>query len=503
MKKHITFRCASLLLLAAMLTSLTACGGEETAETTAPDQTDSITTEAVDPTGVCELPDTDWEGREFRVLGYENTANPQFSNFEIWTKEEDGDVVNDAVFRRNTAVEDRYNVKIAQYMDSSDADQARSTIGHMRAMAMAGEELYDLAFCSIRSIGTAAREGLFYDLNDVEYIDFSKNWWNQNVNDTLTVNGRLFFTNSDFSLRDKNRVYLMLFNKELVNQHDLGNYYDMVRDGTWTIDKMAEGCKAVSGDTNGDGQLDYYDTFGFVMDSYNGGVALAVGGGVRIMQHQDGDIVLTANDEHTVNVIDKVMTITAAERVGSSCQDWKGKVLPISSHWLFSSNVFKEGRALFVSSFAHSLKTYSAESANDYGILPYPKYDEAQEGYHIYADSFGMLFGIPSTTPTPDFSGFMLEALSYQASTTSLPAYVEISCKTKYTYDNDSAEMLNLIFDNIVYEPAEIFGISGVQTILFDVISTGKNTFASQYAKVEEMALTDLEQMMEDIEAVE
>ena len=114
-----------------------------------------------------------------------------------------------------------------------------------------------------------------------------------------------------------------------------------------------------------------------------------------------------------------------------------------------------------------------------------------------------MLFGIPSTTPTPDFSGFMLEALSYQASTTSLPAYVEISCKTKYTYDNDSAEMLNLIFDNIVYEPAEIFGISGVQTILFDVISTGKNTFASQYAKVEEMALTDLEQMMDDIEAVE
>ncbi len=502
MRKNPKNCCMSLLLLAALMTSLAACGGDTDTEAAVSD-TSAEGSENVDTALVCELPDTDWGGREFRVLGYENTANPQFSNFEIWTKEEDGDVVNDAVFRRNTVIEDRYNVKIVQYMDSSDADQARSTIGHMRAMAMAGEELYDLAFCSIRSIGTAAREGLFYDLNDVEYIDFSKNWWNQKVNDTLTVNGRLFFTNSDFSLRDKNRVYLLIFNKELVNQYDLGNYYDMVRDGTWTIDKMTEGCKAVAGDTNGDGQLDYYDTFGFAMDSYNGGVALAVGGGVKVMQYQDGEIVLTANDEHTVNVLDKVMTITAAERVGSSCQDWKGKVLPFSSHWLFSSNVFKEGRALFVSTFAHSLKTYSAESANDYGILPYPKYDEAQEDYNIYADSFGMLFGIPSTTPTPDFSGFMLEALSYQSSSTSLPAYIETSCKTKYTYDNDSAEMLDLIFDNIVFETAEIYGISGVQTILFDVISTGKNTFASQYAKVEEMALIDLEQMIEDIEAVE
>ncbi|MBQ2707524.1 MAG: hypothetical protein IJF67_04610, partial [Clostridia bacterium] len=144
----------------------------------------------------------------------------------------------------------------------------------------------------------------------------------------------------------------------------------------------------------------------------------------------------------------------------------------------------------------------SANCVDDYGILPFPKYDEAQENYINLADRFAMLVGIPSTTPTPEFSAFMLEALSAEARTTSLPAYIDVSCKTKYTYDENSAEMLDLIFGNLYYETALIYGISGLKTIVYDAMKAKANNFASSYASIESSAKADLDKLVEDILAV-
>ena len=165
--------------------------------------------------------------------------------------------------------------------------------------------------------------------------------------------------------------------------------------------------------------------------------------------------------------------------------------------------VFYEGRALFSVTFPHSLSGLSANSVDDYGILPFPKYDESQENYTSLVNSYAMLMGIPATTTTPEFSAFMLEALSAEAHTTSLPAYLEISCKTKYTYDEDSANMLDLIFSNLYYDTALIYNISGVNTIINDVLKSKTNNFASMYAAIEGSALANLEKLVEDITAVE
>ena len=114
----------------------------------------------------------------------------------------------------------------------------------------------------------------------------------------------------------------------------------------------------------------------------------------------------------------------------------------------------------------------------------------------------GMLMGIPSTTPDPDFSGFMLEALSHASQTTSLPAYYEISCKTKYTYDKDSAEMMDIIFDGIVFEPAMVYNISGINNLLYEMAKGGTNDFASRYASVEAAAKEDIKKLIADFAAI-
>jgi len=490
----------TLFLLSSLI--LNSCGGSaDTTDTTASSEPIETTT-AADPAKVCDLPAKDWGGEEFHVLGYENTQHAQFSNFEIWVESENGEVVNDAIYRRNTAVEDRYNVKIVQTLIPG-TDVVSSTLTDMRSLALSGDDLYDLAFCGVSTIGSAAREALFYDLNTMEYLDFSKEWWNPEVNNRLEVQGRLFFTNSDFSLRDKNRAYILAFNKSLMEEYKLPDCFEAVHNGTWTLDMMRENCMAVANDVNGDGQVDYYDMFGLVLDSTNSYSALAISAGVETLANKDGSYELVINDEHTVNVIDKVLSILSEDRVSSACNDWEGETLPFDSIWSFSGKVFNEGRALYTITFPHGLAGLSANCTDDYGIIPFPKYDEAQKDYTSLVNNYAMLMGIPASTSTPEFSAFMLEALSAESYTTSLPAYIEVSCKTKYTYDEDSAAMLDLIFDNLYYDTAIIYNISGVNTILNDVLKTKKNGFASKYASVEKRALTGLEKLVEDILAVE
>jgi len=162
MKKYI-----SVCLLAALLTSLAACGGDVGV-------TDSTDTTAVDTTTdtatVSDLPDMDWGGEEFHVLGLQNTSSTQFSTFEVAVESENGDVVNDAIYRRNVAVEDRYNVKIVETKHNANTGgDAMADV--IRKAVLADEDIYDLAFCAIDGIGKLAREGILYDLNELDYDD--------------------------------------------------------------------------------------------------------------------------------------------------------------------------------------------------------------------------------------------------------------------------------------------------------------------------------------------
>lgn len=200
---------------------------------------ESATVETEDKNKTLDLPDIDWEGREFRVLGYENSRT-QFSTFEIDSDGENGDIVNDAVFRRNTAIEEKYNVVITEIKDSSNTDYVTATEPLIRKTVLAGEDLYDLVFITAFKSGVMAREQLLYNLLDVDYIDFTKEWWNQDINETLSINDQLYFTTSDFSLRDKNRAYILLYNRTMADELMLGNPIDMVYDGTWTLDVFSQ-----------------------------------------------------------------------------------------------------------------------------------------------------------------------------------------------------------------------------------------------------------------------
>ncbi len=499
-KIKLIYRVIGIVLCFLTIANIAACANNDSKE---PSDTNSDTTTAVEETTEIikpNLPDTKFDGKEFLIMGREDPAYPQFTNFEFWVEIADGDVVNDAVFNRNATIEDRYDVVIKQEL-------VKETISQLKKLVSSVEDRYDVAALNdLTGASTIAASNHMLDFNKIDYIDFTKPWWNADVNSELSFAGKLYYTTSDYLLLDKQRTYILIFNKKLADSYNLGNLFQLVRDNKWTSDTMLNMLVTVSSDLDGGGKMTDEDQYGLGMDSYLSFYTFYTGMGGRIAGRDENDNpTLVMNSEKNVSIIEKLMNLTCNQDIAFFCNDYSGKVK--YDFWYTSSNMFYAGRILFITAFPHMLKSISANTDVDfeYGVIPNPKYDENQDKYYTIPDSYhSMVLTIPVTNNDESFAGFMLEALSAESMTTTLPAYYEISCQTKYIYDKESAEMLDIIFNGIIYDLGSIFDWGTLGAMLKSTIPAAKkNNFASQYAKLETKAMRDIEKTIEKFENAE
>ena len=436
-----------LLLTLLLLVQFCACTNQadtENNDNSVQISDNSASSESTDMSKISELPEKNWDGREFRVLGYENSYT-QFSTFEIDTDGETGEVVNDAVYRRNLAIEEKYNVEITEYKDTEPV-YGNATAPFIRQFVLAQEDEFDLVFANANCIGALAREGLFADLKEIDYIDFSKDWWNKEVNDSLSIMNKQYFASSNFSLRDKSRAYIMLYNRALADDYDLGNPVDYVHNGTWTFDVMSQWARIAAQDLNGNGTVDDSDTFGIVMDSYQSTQALTSGFGIRVIGKDENDIPqFTLGDERSVTVYDKI----------------KGFIYNNESIYIGDAydiiDMFANNQALFFPEVMYHVKTMRDRELN-FGVLPCPKYDESQELYIQSTDSWCLSpVCVPITTPNADRTSFILQLMAEKSYEMVTPAYYDVCLQGKYISDEESADMMDIIFGAWRVDNMEIF----------------------------------------------
>lgn len=201
--------------------------------------------------------------------------------------------------------------------------------------------------------------------------------------------------------------------------------------------------------------------------------------------------------------IDKVLSVANNKNTSFYCEDFNGKV--DYDFWGVMSTAFYDGRLLFMAAFAHSLSSASSNTDVEYGVVPYPKYDEKQEKYVSSTDpEWASVFAIPASVSNPDFSAFVLEALSASSKYDVLPAYYEVATKTKYTYDEDSPVMLDIIFSGMRYDLAIIYNWGGIKDMFTSTIpSAGENNFTSQYASIESKILGAIENTVNSFSSIE
>ena len=146
--------------------------------------------------------------------------------------------------------------------------------------------------------------------------------------------------------------------------------------------------------------------------------------------------------------------------------------------------IFSEGRGLSMMHFTSSAAVYLREMEDPYLILPMPKADETQETYRSYANPWMDAFvAIPKNADT-DFAGFVSEALAYYSYKNVRPLSYELTYKTKMARDENSAEMLGIIFDNLYLDFGCITDFGGQCDILANVLA-GEGEFASAMASSE------------------
>ena len=66
-----------------------------------------------------------------------------------------------------------------------------------------------------------------------------------------------------------------------------------------------------------------------------------------------------------------------------------------------------------------------------------------------------------------------------------MPEYYN-KVKSRYVLDNDTPRMLDIILGNVIYDVGLIYNWGNMSTIICtNVLNQRKNTFASDYAKIE------------------
>jgi len=439
MTKHTKANRTLLLLLAALLTLGTACGGEAapSGDTTAAGGAEDTTTAAPEiDNSKDELPKLDFGGKVFKVLAAQSTAYKGYLDVE----EQTGDILNDAVFNSNRAVEERLNIVFEQTVQG--AVDANNTGGNL---IMAGDHVYDLISLTDRNAFSFAVQGMLLPYDDMPYVDLEKDYWVQGINDVIRMDGTYWLAYGDFNLSIYDYTYALAFNKKLLDELKLDDPYKLVDSGKWTIDTFQKMCLAANMDLNGDTKMDDTDRWGWSAIPKQIPPTLWIAAGAESIKKNKEDLpeFTMASDSHFSEVYAKIYEIAYTTECWAP-NTINGDVLKLP--------MFKEGRALFqTTSFGQLDNDYYRTMETDFGILPHPKWDEAQKQYYSRVEG-GRLFAIPVTTQDKELVGATLEALSYQASVDIIPAYFEITLKAKYTRDDESARMFDLIMDTRVYD---------------------------------------------------
>ena len=430
-----------------------------------------------------KLPEADFGGYEFRILNLNQEAmwwsivdlDIDIDSINAVSTALNDPVVNEVIYTRNRNIEEKYNFNIKE-TQVSDA-QLNSTV---KNSVNSGLDDYDLVAPSTNSAPSLAVSAYLFDLNKVPCLNFSNPWWNNSVSRYFSMNERLFFTCSDFTLSDKDNAAIMMYNKKLAE--DLGiegaePLYGIVGEGKWTFDKFTELCRAAPADLNGDGEIKGADDrFGLSCCSWLYTYLLA----------GFGETVIKKNDSDLPYIAAKTERFSAA--YGAMVEFLFQRDIVVREYTdtpdIKTEEMFVNDKALFCAQVLSCVRLYK-NMGSDFALLPFPKFDLAQDKYYTPALWSGCL-AIPATNRDLDKTGFILEALSAESRKIVIPAYYEISIGTKYLRDEISVRMLDIILENRIYDINQsMYNWGGFYSAFDSAAAKGDSNFVSLLEKYE------------------
>lgn len=433
--------------------------GEEVEQTTAsPAQSNEVqntpTEEITEEDTTPVFADANYGGESFVVISRSPSAS-SYPAFYIGT-EEPTDVMSSAVYTRNTNTEEKYGIKIEQVPSDKISTSVKNGVD-------SGMLDYDVILDQRSDLASLALSGYLYDFNKLN-IDYSNPWWDSNCAEGYEIDGKLYIMANDTSVSNLAGARFFFFNKNLIKDYQLTSPHTYIQEENWTLENFLNLVGSVYAD-DGDSIRTGSDVYGLLMEtgaSNGNAMHMLVGCGVNFSTKDENDKLKIDLD---IDKIDNVFTMLSNVFNGESCITYTdasngADYSNFGNKYNYCRDLFAQGHFLFVQANMGVSNQMSDMTGDGYGIAPNPKYSPDQESYYHKMDKHSNIWGIPASTQLDyEMISNVMDYWAYESSKTVMPAYYEVTIKTRRINDPYDTIMLDLIKSTICYDISEVFGI--------------------------------------------
>ncbi len=480
-----------LSLILALLMSSTifaACNEDsetESSDTSITESSDVSTTEPessepeVSAGPLDHLDDVDLDKDIYFLVNTQTDISNSYRSIEICPNEDDEryTYMNEAVVERNRLIEEKLGVRIREIRTTTMTNDIINAVN-------SNSQNFQIVCPWMTVAGPLVASGCFYDLHTFDdIINFDKPYWDNNANESLSINNKLYFTTGDFSLLSMDVTHCMVFNRDMIAENNLENPYDLVAEGKWTLDKMLEMSHAVTAETDGESGLTWKDTIGAHL-STNFANSFFIGAGERFVRKDADDVPYIAiYSERSAEVVEKIKSVfQSPDTITIESYFTQSKQEGFTSCYWAARDALANKRTLFVaislSNVIDIANTYDCK----FGLLVTPKLNEEQDDYISYISViFASCCAIPSCNEDPKTAALVLEALNAASAETTKKHYYQRVLKAQKLQDEEGEQMLDIIFNNRVYDLGAIFDWGGIRDFLNSVCVDGTDMFTSKY----------------------
>jgi len=451
--------------------------------------------EAEDPAGKDDLPEKNFGEKEFIILVDPTTSFRHF--YDVCVEGIEGELIHDAVYKRNLEVEERFNVKISDRQITNIYDSIRKSV-------TSGSVDYSVAWAMVTDYTKLSQNNILLDLQNVPNLNLEKKYWDQNVVRDFTISGKLYGIMGDISTSVSVFTHLFGVNKVVAqnNDIDISGLYQTVRDGKWTYDTLYSLTKDLYRDLDGDGTRNYADQYGLGTTIAVVDAMFSASGEKLVTRDENGDFILSPVTSRIEAVYSKISDILSNKTINLG--SWNiGKIEgDIKGHasWYAIDDKFLNNTVLFVDIDVGIMMDFRAMDS-DFGIVPVPKFDESQKNYSVYAYPFYPMLTIPSSYAgdgeSLDLIGTIMEGLASSSYKNLPPAFYDTAFATKYTRDEESIEMLDIILRSRIYDWMTIFNFGNIYSGIHSQLEKDNLNIVSLFEKNEAKAQADIQKLVD------
>ena len=388
--------------------------------------------------------DLDFDGTDVKIF-YRYYGDITFDNRDMELEGQSaGNALQKAIYVRNSVVEDRLNINLVFEACSGNPDQ-KTYKSKIEALVLAQDSSMgiDIVYHHGADAANQANVGYFRDIYDLTYVDIDQPYWygdqirsvSFNEHENYLLIGELLTSNYA-------NMSSIFFNKDMFNKLFAGNgktyddLYDMVEGGKWTYEAFYELVEQAYMD-DGNSFKNIGDVFGSHYESSSGrtGGYYPYTSGIDFSKRDsNGFVQLNINQEKTIAYVEKLYSFV---------NENEGTIDMTPDE---VQREFLGGNMLFYTYFLAHGASIQAEADFNYGVIPFPKFDETCDYRSVVLTGAGT-YVVPTFVSDNrlDVVSATLEAMCSESSKSVTSEYYDVIIKTRQAGGERDAAMIELI----------------------------------------------------------